>query len=201
MAGELPQTTPPIVGTTGGEPQTPQPVMTAPGTVINVASGQPQQNGQPPVAPQPVEKPSRAQGILHALADALGGPSKVQRYNPTTGEVETEDRSTGQRVLRGIGTVLRGAAAGAGEHGPGHVGAAAAAGANAQANAMSTEWNQKQKAMLDNAQMYRDHLQNVLVQHQIGAYDQELQKSNAEWASSIIRDKLDDPESHWQDGG
>src|SRR5208282_548285 len=46
--------------------------------------------------------------------------------------------------------------------------------------------------------MYRDHLQNVLVQHQIGAYDQELQKSNAEHDSSIIQDKLD---SGWQDGG
>lgn len=70
--------------------------------------------------------------ILHAIGSVLGGPSTVQTVNPQTGAIEDKPLSRAGRIANTAGIYLRGAAAGAAQHGPAAAGKAALAGAQEQ---------------------------------------------------------------------
>src|ERR1035437_2439436 len=85
--------------------------------------------GQPPSGPQPTPpKTSLMSDILHAVAQVLGGPSTHKEVDPNTGEVSDKPYSREGRIANTAGIYLRGAAAGAAQHGPGAAGKAALAG-------------------------------------------------------------------------
>lgn len=92
-------------------------------------------NGRSGPAPQlqaPPPKKSVLADIAHAIGDVLGGPRTVQRVNPATGAIEEVPLSREGRIANTAGIYLRGAAAGAAQHGPGAVGKAALAGVQEQ---------------------------------------------------------------------
>lgn len=85
------------------------------------------QNPADQAAP-PAQKPSLMSDILHAVGEVLGGPSTVKKVNPQTGVIEEVPLSRSQRIANTAGIYIRGAAAGAAQHGPGAVGKAGLAG-------------------------------------------------------------------------
>src|SRR5579871_3019200 len=86
-----------------------------------------------PTAPPPPKKTSLVSDILRAVGDVLGGPSTHDEVDPTTGEIKHGvPFSRSQRIANTAGIYLRGAAAGAAQHGPAAIGKAALAGVNEQ---------------------------------------------------------------------
>jgi hypothetical protein len=104
------------------------------GDVMQSQGGAPLNGRQAPPAPQPLppQKHSVMSDILHAVAEVLGGPKTVKQVDPATGNVIDVPLSREQRIARQIGIFARGAAAGAAQTGPGHLGKAALAGVQAQ---------------------------------------------------------------------
>jgi hypothetical protein len=105
--------------------------------------------------------------MIRALGSAFGGPTGYEDIDPETGETKQVKYGTGQRVLNAVSTIAGGMAAGAGEHGPGHIGKAAAAGAKA---AMGMEENRKEETQneyLRHAQVFRDHFMRAQQQQNL----------------------------------
>ncbi|HLV86636.1 MAG TPA: hypothetical protein VKV39_06630 [Candidatus Sulfotelmatobacter sp.] len=111
-------------------------------------------NQQAPAPAAPTQSPSAHQSffseLLHAVGDVLGGPKTRSVVNPQTGQIEQQPLSRRERIAGQIGTMLRGAAAGAAQHGPGAVGAAALAGAESaeQTQAVSHQRLMDQAALV-----------------------------------------------------
>lgn len=108
------------------------------GTTSNAtnAAVQAGQQLQPPAEQRvlsPVNQHHSLMGdILHAIGEVLGGPSTRSQVNPQTGAIEKVPLSRSERIGNTVAMYLRGAAAGAAQHGPGAAGKAALAGAQSQ---------------------------------------------------------------------
>lgn len=133
------------------------------------AAEQAGQQMQPPVVQRvlpPVQQHhSTMSKVLHAIGDAIAPPTRPG-INPETGAIEPQKRSTGERVGGLVATLVRGAAAGAAQHGPGAAGKAALAGVQAE-----QQFQQQQTENLDEAaklkqQQLRDQFAHVLQQQQ-----------------------------------
>jgi len=142
----------------------PAPVSAAP-DVSNLPA-----NTRPAPSPAQVTPPPKRSvmsDILHAVGDVLGGPSTVKRVNPQTGAIENVPLSREGRIANTAGIYLRGAAAGAAQHGPAAAGKAALAGVTEE---QETEEIQN-KNVLDQSKNAQDQLRDqaaiVLTQHQI----------------------------------
>ncbi len=98
---------------------------------------------------------------------SLGGPRTVQRVNPATGAIEEVPLTREGRIANTAGIYLRGAAAGAAQHGPGAVGKAALAGVQEQ---QQTQQQQQQNTLEDsrNVQLQlRGKASDALINQQI----------------------------------
>lgn len=159
-----------------------QPVISNAANAAVSASQQPgmQQQAPPQTQPAPPEHHNAIVSILRAVGDALGGGSTIKRVNPQTGVIEEVPRSTGSKVGSAVTTLLRGAAAGAAQHGPGSVGASALAGANAQDQFQQ----QQQQRLMQESQNVRDTNEQTMRQQLAQA---SLAKSNQD----MVRTALD----------
>ena|ERR1017187_7701423 len=125
-----PQSPPPAAAALGADQQTPiQPPQQQQAPSPDQA-GSDFHPGQA-LQPGPNEHRGILSDILHAVGDALGGPSTKQSVDPNTGEVTKTPVSTGQRIAGGIARGIVGAGAGMAQHGPGSVGRSVLAGAEA----------------------------------------------------------------------
>lgn len=142
------------------------PVPPPPDTTNLADTRTPVQQPQPQVASPPPQKHGLA-AILAAVGDALGGGATHGQVNPQTGAVEQVNRSTGAKVGSAITTLIRGAAAGAAQHGPGSIGRSAMAGEQSQ-----EDFQQQQQQRL------KEQTQNVLETQQNQRANQENERQN-----------------------
>jgi hypothetical protein len=132
-------------------------------------------------------KKSLMSDILHAVGEVLGGPSTTTQVNPQTGAIEKVPLSRSERIANTSSMYLRAMAAGAGQHGPGHLGKAAAAGAQATQQFQQ----QQQENTLAQSQNVRStnaaQQQKLLTQASLAKASQE----SARWALDMKSANLD----------
>ena len=114
-------------------------------------------------------------GLLHNVADALGGPKTEAQFDENTGErLPDKTISGGRRALSFLGKEMTGISAGMGAaRGPGGFGKAMAASAEAVLNL-----TEKQKAQ--NMQTVHDHMIQFAAYRNMSASATKLQEENAE---------------------
>jgi hypothetical protein len=101
-------------------------------------------------------------GILSIMLDNLSGPKQVNTINPQTGAPETINRSTGQRVMTGIGNVIGGMSAGlANSRGPGGAFRAANAAFNKEGELQQEETNRRNQFIQNNLTLYQAYKQHT----------------------------------------
>lgn len=118
--------------------------------------------------PPPAPKGTLGARILMSVADALGGPRTKSTINPTTGQTTVEAIPTRVRALHFLGDMMLAEGAGMAAHGPGHVGQAAIMGAQAVQQQHQINDEKEQRDLLNKAQVYRDHMNNMMIQNNIG---------------------------------
>lgn len=115
----------------------------------------------PPVAPP--QHRSLMADILHAIGEVLGGPSTTRQVNPQTGQIEDVPLSRAGRIANTASIYLRGAAAGAAQHGPAAIGKAALAGVQEQQGVQQQETQnlQDQSKLVSQQLMNRFQIANA----------------------------------------
>jgi hypothetical protein len=144
----------PAAGAPSADAQAAQPGAGAPLAQGAPATPPPPAQTTTAATPPEAKKPDTPQGfgkrVLNSILGALGGTEEVQYERTPDGKlVATAAKSgPGQQFKRIIAGALTGAAAGAGEHGPGSMGRAAAKGFNA-GRGMVQDVDDKKRAMAD----------------------------------------------------
>jgi hypothetical protein len=105
--------------------------------------------------------------VLHAVASVLAGPSETQTVDHETGNITTHKFSRSERIANTAGIYLRGAAAGAAQHGPGAVGKAALAGVNEQQATQQQQFENTQQESKNVQSQLEQQGARVLQQQQI----------------------------------
>jgi len=159
---------PPEVGSALGQPNQPATLpLAAPSPAVKSVAPTVQ---QPSPAPQPTTAArlkTHVGGLLHTIADSLGGPKTETEWGPQGENLGPKPVPTGQRVMGTIGRALAGAAAGAGAaQGPGGLGKAAAAGAK-----VGMQLNDEQTK--NNMEMMKIHANTLLAYRHAQAEDRE----------------------------
>lgn len=126
-----------------------------------------------PATPQktievPAKKGSLGARVLSALADTLGGPKTRDVIDPKTGEKTTVKIGNNMRALHFLGDLMIGESAALGAHGPGHVGKAAELSAQAIQQRNNELFQQDQQRVMQQAQIYRNHMENMMIQQNLG---------------------------------
>lgn len=165
------QTAPPVAPVVNATPNAQPTAADTSAPTLQTRDQAPAQTTQA-AAPQPPKRGGVGHAILRAISDALGGPETTSSVDPVTGKTTTTARSTESRVLSGISTIGGALAAGAGERGPGHVGKAAAAGSKFVTDQAQRNFENQEKQKLDQAQIYRNHMENLRLGHQIEDEDE-----------------------------
>jgi len=192
QAQPTPSAPPPSSGTV--------PTQTMGQQVQAATAGMQQQPQQPPQEAAPAHK-GFFSDLLHAVADVFEGPKYGQHVNPQTGAIEQVPLSREQRIGGQISTLLRGAAAGAAEHGPGAVGKAALAGVQSadQARQMQQERLQQQSAnvratnsaeqqkLLTQANLAKNAQEQVRMALDIKAKQQELDEHQVAIGAELMK--------------
>lgn len=141
--------------------------------VASTAPSATQDNAKSAAAPTktvdvPAKKGSLGARILSAMSDALGGPKTRDVIDPKTGEKTTVKIGNNMRALHFLGDLMIGESAALGQHGPGHVGKAAEASATAIQQRNNQLFQQDQQRTLQQAQIYRNHMENMQIQQNLG---------------------------------